>query len=578
MRLCLTMTILICVAVLPDSAAASARQASRCVRQGISKYRTGDFEAAGKAFSDADVALPENGRVAFNRACVHMAQGDTGKAIELFQQAALSRDSQLAKRCHYNLGCLQAAKAKSLFGDKPEEATPEVREQGMQLLSHAVNHYRDCLEIDANHSGARHNLEVLRLWIKHMREVWAKRDREKQRKEMNLLQFLKMIQAQQRTLRQTSKLLERQSDSPRRRQVIGEVEAAQETLAHEIKPLKEKIAEAFQPPPTSAANAGQPQPPPAANDKAKQATKILTKLADESRKFMLQARDHLNDIAVVDAVGAQTNVLDQLNDILMAVAPFIELLQTATNTEQQLVDQSEAIKATKSENTKAEKANAGDGKPFVGPGHDDSGQPEFAELAREQSSVTQISEVLPLKARQELQQLEASAAASPNPSPSPTPNPPTTPPTDPQQEAQHKEQIAGLKASLQKAIELSPQIQDASKQAAEALEKEQADRALPQQKQALELLKEIAKSLPKQDQQKQDQQSDKDQPQKQDQQQQKQQSADKNRQKNDPQQNLSRRQAESVLRKVQEREREHRDLKKQYRRFLGGPVKVDKDW
>ena len=39
------------------------------VREGISHFTRGEFEAAGKAFTEADVAEPENFRIAFDRAC-----------------------------------------------------------------------------------------------------------------------------------------------------------------------------------------------------------------------------------------------------------------------------------------------------------------------------------------------------------------------------------------------------------------------------------------------------------------------------------------------------------------------------
>ena len=78
-----------------------------CREEGARRHRRfaqGDFEAAGKAFTEADVAEPENSAIYFDRACALAAAGDIEKARELFQQAALARDADLAARSHYNLG------------------------------------------------------------------------------------------------------------------------------------------------------------------------------------------------------------------------------------------------------------------------------------------------------------------------------------------------------------------------------------------------------------------------------------------------------------------------------------------
>ncbi len=169
--------------------------AVRKVRDGIRQFQAGDMKTAGKAFAEADVARPDDLRIAFDRACVYAATGDSDKARELLQQAALSRDVTLAVGAHYNLGCLVADQARAVFGQKPVEATREQRSQGLGLLAAAVGHYRDCLRLDAEHAEARHNLEVIRLWIKHMQSVWQERDRQQTRQEMNLLEFLAMLES-----------------------------------------------------------------------------------------------------------------------------------------------------------------------------------------------------------------------------------------------------------------------------------------------------------------------------------------------------------------------------------------------
>ena len=169
---------------------AVASDASNKVLEGIRHFEKKDMEAAARAFAEADVAMPENLRIAFNQACVYAAMADIDKSIELFQKASLSRDKDLALWSRYNLGSVATAQATATFGEHPEEATPEIREEGLSHLTRAARHYMDCLKLDENHEDARYNLELIRLWIKHMEAVWKERDKQKQRDEMDLLQFL----------------------------------------------------------------------------------------------------------------------------------------------------------------------------------------------------------------------------------------------------------------------------------------------------------------------------------------------------------------------------------------------------
>ncbi len=242
----MTTLVLVFLCTAP-SVEASNKKAAEHVRQGIRHFRAGEMQAAERAFAEAGVASPENPRIGYDRACVLSATGDADRATELLRDSAMAREPELVAHSRYNLGSIQAAKGKAVFGDHPEEAPAEVREDGLRLLAAAIGHWRDCLEVDPNHAAARHNLEVVRLWIKHMQEVWAKRDRDRQREEADLLSLLQMIETEQTQLRQGTKQLTGQSDSPRRRQSAKQAGRSQLELADEIIPLKEKFKELFEP-------------------------------------------------------------------------------------------------------------------------------------------------------------------------------------------------------------------------------------------------------------------------------------------------------------------------------------------
>jgi hypothetical protein len=549
------------------SAEASTGKAAERVKQGISHFQAGEFEAAGRAFTEADVALPDNPRVGFDRACVYSATGDTDKATELLRDSAMSRDPELVARSRYNLGGIQAAKARGVFGEEPAAATTEVREEGLHLLVAAIGHWRDCLEVDPDHVAARQNLETVRLWIKHMQDVWAERDREKQREEMDILAMLRMIETEQTQLRQVTRQLDVEPDSPRRRQAARQSGQTQKELAEEIEPLKDKFQELFEPP-ASGAPASSPPPDDEQRDRA---LGVLNELANNARSAMLKASGNLDAGELAPSVAKQVDALDALNEIYMAIAPFQNIVQRAVGTQEPLVAASNDIvqRANReSDVSDSELPDPDSGSPE--PGYE-SPEPDYEELTRRQTQVERWSQVLPLKADQELQQQKAAEDQN-----SVTPQPGASQPGG-QPQIQQIQQAEMLVKAAEKAVELAPRVQELTGDATELLEQKDASGALPKQEEALALLKEIADLLPKQDQQ-QDGQDD---------QQQQQENQDDQRPSDEPQQqqpeqqkkqNPKQGQAEAVLRKVRERERQRRDREKEIQRYLRGSNRVDKDW
>ena len=516
------------------------------VSEGIAHYKAGNFKAAAGSFADADVARPDDPWIMFDRATAHVGQGDLEKAEELFGKSALSRDQGLAVRSHYNLGTIAASKARAVFGERPQDASREVRQEGLTLLAQAVAHYRDCLDLAEDHADARYNLELIRLWIKQMQALWEEQDRQKQREEMHLLEFLAMLEARQRALRSTSKSLEAEPDSPKRRQALTTIETSERRLAEEIEPLKEKIAGTLRGAQQPAGATGAASPPPA---EISEAVELLNGLADAAGRAMDKAADQLADEDPADAVRSQTDAVDKLDQIYLGVVPFANLVQRAIQTQQGLVDQ-------------------------VAPAVENPGEQEgldLGETAWNQRFVARWSEILPAKARQGLEKLQAAGPGA------------TAPLRKDDQgggyggysEAINKTQ-EGLKQSMEKAVELGPKVQELTAEAADKLEEEKPDEALSKQEEALKLLKEIADPLPKQEQQD-GQQGDQQQP-KQEQQRDQQQSGQQQDQQARRPQDLSKQQAEAVLRKARERQRERRELEKQLQQYLYRPGTVEKDW
>jgi hypothetical protein len=284
----------------------------------------------------------------------------------------------------------------------------------------------------------------------------------------------------------------------------------------------------------------------------KQAVDALNAMADRAHAAMQRASRRLDDRELPEAVDNQTKALDALNEIYTVIAPFQNVLQKATATEDGLVNSSKGV---------AEPSEEADDQENLRP-------IDYRDLAHRQRRVEGWSEVLPMKAQGELQRIETAQSAPGSPAAMHM-----GASTDPQQAEQDKE---ALRKSLQKATELGPKIRGLCDEAAKSLENEDANAALPKQEEALKLLKEIAESLPKDPQQNQGQN---DQQQQDNKKKQPKQQSSGNDQKQQPRpKDLSRQQAEAVLRKVREREQEHRERQKELGRYLRGGIVVDKDW
>lgn len=591
------------IVVLPGPGPAST--AVNHVRKGIELFSGGDYDAAVQAFTEADVAEPENPVILFDRACALAAAGDHEKAKELYLEAALARDASLASDAHYNLGGLSAAKGQAALGEDPVAAQPAQREEGIRLLLTAVAHYRDCLNLKPDHDDARHNLELIRLFIKNIQAQWEQQDREKAREEMGLLEFLAMIEKRQAELRSAAALVAEQPDSPQQRQAASEIKDSQNSLQEEIEPLKDKLRQEFQAAqqtPQNPATPGNPTPgaTPPDNSQNEQALKLLNQLADEAGGLMTAAANDIEAAEFDDANTRQRDVLDRLNQIFMAVAPFTDILQRAIQQQEQLVQTSESLVAASASNlqdtdTEPDEPGSGsddsNGRATV----DDSGMSDvdFPELGWRQNQITDWSRMLSLKAESELPQVEAqlqnARSQSPPSDPATTPpnnNPGTTPPQTTQPDP--VEQLEGMQKSMEKAVELAPQVVQHSESATTLLENSKPAEALPIQRKALELLREIAEPLPKQDQSQDNQQDGEGDNEQEDQQQEQenqnqQQGQNENQQQNPDQQQQQEQQSQqeramSALRRAREREREHRDLQKQLQEIMGGRVRVDRDW
>lgn len=604
-------------------------EAAKKLREGLQYFRDSQFAEAETAFAEASEIAPESDIIIFDEACAARINNDVEQARRLFLKAAQSHDSDLSVKSHYNLGCLEADVAREKLGDDPGAAEGDVRTESIDLLLTAVRHYRDVLRFQPQHPDARHNLELIRLFIKHIQSEWAKRDKQKARDEKDLLQFLKMIEDRETELRGVTRMLSTEDRSASQRKLLRETGDSQSALQEEIEPLKQKITEQIQQSQQQAGSSGAAATP--ATDQT-QAEQLLHELADLAGTGMLQAATSIAAADFDAAEVAQNETLEHLNQLYMAIAPYQDILQKS------IQQQTPLVPADVVEDEASDEEDA------IGEAVEEPGQPtepvadapeatqapreiDFSAVQETQTRITGWSRMLSLKAESELpqvqQQLESmqqSAAMETEESVKPAqdaddasdaePAEPDTADIEPElteeqkaaQEQQKKteqqlKQLQGLAKSMELAIKLAPDAEEHSQAAVQSLVAKDAIAATPEQQKTLRILKEIAEPLvkdpqDKNDQQQQDQQQQQNDQNNEDQQQKEDQKSnpspqDKPEPKDDQQQKKSeeeqqqesqQQQAESILRQARDREREYRELQKERNAILLRGIKVDKDW
>ena len=135
MRTILAVLVLTSVATAPVLAASP----RRLNEEGNRAYRNADFDAALRAYTEAQVGAPGSPAIQYNIGNVFYRQDDYERAAEAYRKALEGARGGLARDAAYNLG-----NSRFLAGD----------------FGGAVEAYRGALEIDPRDRDAKRNLEI----------------------------------------------------------------------------------------------------------------------------------------------------------------------------------------------------------------------------------------------------------------------------------------------------------------------------------------------------------------------------------------------------------------------------------
>jgi Ca-activated chloride channel family protein len=584
--------------------AAHAGDAHAAVREGLELYKNDKFDEAREKFAAANENLSKEEQekaaiIAFDLACAYHRKGDTEHARDEYLKAGLAREGKLASEAHFNLGQLTAEAARTLAGEHPEAVEPDKRKEIIDKLMDAARSFRQSLERQPGHEGARKNLELVRQWIKVYTDKWRALDRQKRRDETNLAQFVEYLVKTENGLRESVK----QMTPTATRDAFAEHKRVQDELLEEIPVLKEKIVKEVTPPPQQAAQPGQPpQPAPPQMDpkQVEEAIKTLQGWAEDAGKKMDAASNKLHAREPSPAATEQKNAVVELEKIWEAVIPFHPLLARDLDEQTKIVHTLRP--ETSDEDGKDEKKDDKDKKeppkdkpfPLINPLATLTDE-QLAQIVEDQENTLRRTAYLKPKAEMELERAEKTPQQ-------PQPVPPPPDPKDPNAKKNAPPDPEKIKEGYKKAIELAPKAVEKMTKALQSLRDKRTDVAYPDAEEARRILEEIMKAQPKnenqdknQDQKNKDQKDqDKKEQEKKDQEKKDQDKKDdkdkdkdkdkkdeKKEQKQDQKEEkkeLSQDKIEDALRKVREREKQKHDRDKEMKARIYGQVPVDKDW
>ncbi|HRX84923.1 MAG TPA: tetratricopeptide repeat protein [Phycisphaerae bacterium] len=146
------------------------------VQAGNAAYADGKYEAALKAYDEAEVSCPDCPQIAYNRGLAYYQMRDFIKAREQFNTALATKDLHLEEQAKYNLGNVAYSQALEKL-NAPKEA--------IELARQAIYHYRDALDLDAQDADARGNIEIAQLFIKDMLDKQKKQQEQQQQQKQD---------------------------------------------------------------------------------------------------------------------------------------------------------------------------------------------------------------------------------------------------------------------------------------------------------------------------------------------------------------------------------------------------------
>jgi Ca-activated chloride channel homolog len=172
---CCALGFVCCFLFLGRPAMVWAESARSLTAQGNELYARGEYEAALKAYEQAESEQPEAPEIPFNKGNAWFQQGDFEKAKGAYEAAALkAKDPALEAKSQFNMGDGAYSQGRMLLSQDPKRALEQYRQ--------SAAHFKEALRFRPDFQEAAENLELVRFGMKQIEEQ-LKRQQEQQQQQ-----------------------------------------------------------------------------------------------------------------------------------------------------------------------------------------------------------------------------------------------------------------------------------------------------------------------------------------------------------------------------------------------------------
>ncbi|MEP3482108.1 MAG: hypothetical protein ABJZ55_22885 [Fuerstiella sp.] len=583
--------------------------AFEAVQTGLQEFQAGNLEIAAQKFEQAIALTADDTVIQFNQACVELAKGRQDNAKQKLRQAMTGTNPEVVQAAHYNLGFLKVQQVRAKLQPDPAAVPKKDRTEIVDELEQAARYFRNTLEINADHQDAAYNLELIRMYLKQLQTMWNQQDDQQQQPEESLADLLIRLHSAFRESEILMANLQTEAASASHQTAVNEFQAKLQEIDSDVqtvRPLFEQWVQSL-----NQAPAVQNQPPPQMSADESAAIQALTELVEH---LEAASENTVAAIATQDwGLGKQSanESIQKAHQLFLNVASYQEILQAALTRQTKL----------KSKSSSQTPVNLPADLPVDGP---------VSATVQDQQFISDFSQAISIQAeqrlpqiQQQLEQLQQKPPTAAQNQPPPGTSQAAAPAASVLQADEQEIILQGLRESMQRAIQLTPDaILYADKSANMMLNQAQTknaqqDHAQPQtqtlqwaQGKVESLLQDIAEPLqdPDSDQQQQQQSDDQNDDRSEDSEDQSEdqsesgedssespeqqsedstddaeesaesESTDQNEEGDQqPLPEMAQQQAEAILRKATEREQEYLELKKLQRKQQSKAA-VKKDW
>ena len=145
------------------------------VKRGNLFYKQGKFEEALKSYEKALSDSPDSDIVNYDLAAALYKTKNYKDALKHFEKSLIAKDISLEQKANYNLG-----NSEYKYGISMEEQNLE---EAIDLLKHALHHYENAIELDAEDKDAKYNYEFVKKELERLQKKEQKKKGQKKQKQ-----------------------------------------------------------------------------------------------------------------------------------------------------------------------------------------------------------------------------------------------------------------------------------------------------------------------------------------------------------------------------------------------------------